>query len=307
MSIPSSGGVLFFCYGVKMGYRNALFFCPYLCTRNPDGTPHGTPEGCECFLFKLIIKIMTNEIKIFESPEFGRIRTVSDERGEPWFCLADVCKVLGLKQNGVVMRLEKGVISTEPLSTRGGTQMANFVSEDGLYDVILDSRKPSARAFRKWVTSEVLPQIRRTGGYVPLSAEDDEKTILAKAVRILNRTLEQKDVLLRRKEELIEEQRPKVEFADALTTGDGCILISELAKLLTRNGFVTGRTRLYRWMREHGYIFKRSTEPIQMWVERGIFAQSVTVIKTNHGSEERVTTKVTGKGQEYFLRLLCNQ
>ena len=104
---------------------------------------------------------MRNEIKIFESPEFGRIRTVSDERGEPWFCLADVCKVLGLKQNGVVMRLEKGVISTEPLSTRGGTQMANFVSEDGLYDVILDSRKPSARAFRKWVTSEVLPQIRR--------------------------------------------------------------------------------------------------------------------------------------------------
>ena len=307
MSIPSSGGVLFFCYGVKMGYRNALFFCPYLCTRNPDGTPHGTPEGCECFLFKLIIKIMTNEIKIFESPEFGRIRTVSDERGEPWFCLADVCKVLGLKQNGVVMRLEKGVISTEPLSTRGGTQMANFVSEDGLYDVILDSRKPSARAFRKWVTSEVLPQIRRTGGYIPLEEQDDEKTILAKAVRILNRTLEQKDVLLRRKEELLEEQRPKVEFADALTTGDGCILMSEMAKLLTRNGYPTGRTRLFRWMREHGYIFKRSTEPIQMWVERGIFAQSVTVIKTNHGSEERVTTKVTGKGQEYFLRLLCNQ
>lgn len=111
---------------------------------------------------------MRNEIKIFESPEFGRIRTVSDERGEPWFCLADVCKVLGLKQNGVVMRLEKGVISTEPLSTRGGTQMANFVSEDGLYDVILDSRKPSARAFRKWVTSEVLPQIRRTGGICSL-------------------------------------------------------------------------------------------------------------------------------------------
>ena len=290
-----------------MGYRNALFFCPYLCTRNPDGTPHGLPEGCECFLFKLIIKIMTNEMKIFESPEFGRIRTVSDERGEPWFCLADVCKVLGLKQNGVVMRLEKGVISTEPLSTRGGTQMANFVSEDGLYDVILDSRKPSARAFRKWVTSEVLPQIRRTGGYVPLEEQDDEKTILAKAVRILNRTLEQKDVLLRRKEELLEEQRPKVEFADALTAGDGCILMSEMAKLLTRNGYPTGRTRLYRWMREHGYIFKRSTEPIQMWVERGIFAQSVTVIKTNHGSEERVTTKVTGKGQEYFLRLLCNQ
>ena len=127
---------------------------------------------------------MKNEIKIFESPEFGRIRTVNDEKGEPWFCLADVCKVLGLKQNGVVMRLEKGVISTEPLSTRGGTQMANFVNEDGLYDVILDSRKPSAKAFRKWVTSEVLPQIRKTGGYIPLDNEDDEKTILAKALKI---------------------------------------------------------------------------------------------------------------------------
>ena len=175
--------------------------------------------------------------------------------------------------------------------------MANFVNEDGLYDVILDSRKPSARAFRKWVTSEVLPQIRKTGGYIPLAAEDDDKTILAKAVRILNRTLEQKD-------ELLEAQRPKVEFADAVTTGDGCILMSELAKLLTRNGYPTGRTRLFRWMRENGYIFKRSTEPIQKWVEAGLFATSVAVIKTHHGTEERVTTKVTGKGQEYFLRML---
>ncbi|WP_308229532.1 phage antirepressor [Prevotella sp.] len=238
---------------------------------------------------------MTNEIRIFESPEFGQIRTVKDEKGEPWFCLRDVCKVLGLKQGDVCQRLAKGLVSTQPLSTRGGTQMANFVNEDGLYDVILDSRKPSARAFRKWVTSEVLPQIRKTGGYIPLNAEDDEKTILAKALRIANRTLEQKD-------ELIEAQRPKVEFADAVTTGDGCILISEMAKLLTRNGYVTGRTRLFRWMRENGYIFKRSTEPIQRWVEEGLFATSVTMIKTHHGSEERVTTKVTGKGQEYFLR-----
>ena len=238
---------------------------------------------------------MTNEIRIFESPEFGQIRTVKDEKGEPWFCLRDVCKVLGLKQGDVCQRLAKGLVSTQPLSTRGGTQMANFVNEDGLYDVILDSRKPSARAFRKWVTSEVLPQIRKTGGYIPLNAEDDEKTILAKALRIANRTLEQKD-------ELIEAQRPKVEFADAVTTGDGCILISEMAKLLTRNGYVTGRTRLFRWMRENGYIFKRSTEPIQRWVEEGLFATSVTMIKTHHGSEERLTTKVTGKGQEYFLR-----
>ena len=163
---------------------------------------------------------MTNEIKIFESPEFGRIRTVMGEADEPLFCLTDVCKVLGLKQRHVRERLDDGVVSTDTIcDSLGRTQMANFVNEDGLYDVILDSRKPSARAFRKWVTSEVLPQIRRTGGYIPLAAEDDDKTILAKAVRILNRTLEQKD-------ELLEAQRPKVEFADAVTTGDGCILMS---------------------------------------------------------------------------------
>ena len=240
---------------------------------------------------------MMNQIKIFESPEFGKIRTVTDEKGEPWFCLKDVCEVLGLKQNGVVMRLEKGVISTEPLSTRGGTQMVNFVSEDGLYDVILDSRKPSAKQFRKWVTSEVLPQIRKTGGYIPVNVKDDETTIMAKALEIMNRTLAQKDAIL-------EAQKPKVAFADAVTTGDGCILISEMAKLLTRNGYVTGRTRFFRWLRENGYIFKKSTEPIQKWVEMGIFATSVTVINTHHGAEERVTTKVTGKGQEYFLSKL---
>lgn len=249
---------------------------------------------------------MTNNIKIFESPEFGRIRTVMGEAGEPLFCLTDVCKVLGLKQRHVRERLEDGVVSTDTIAdSLGRTQMANFVNEDGLYDVILDSRKPSARAFRKWVTSEVLPQIRKTGGYIPLAAEDDEKAILAKAVRILNRTLEEKDVLLAQKDGLLEAQRPKVEFADAVTTGDGCILMSELAKLLTRNGYPTGRTRLFRWMRENGYIFKQSREPIQKWVEAGLFVTSVTMIKTHHGSEERITTKITGKGQTYFLRRLA--
>lgn len=242
---------------------------------------------------------MTNEIKIFESPEFGRIRTVSDEKGEPWFIGKDVATVLGYSNVRDALckhvdKEDKGVANCDSL---GGRQKTTIINESGLYSLILSSKLPRAREFKRWVTSEVLPQIRRTGGYIPLAAEDDEKTILAKAVRILNRTLEQKD-------ELLEAQRPKVEFADAVTTGDGCILMSELAKLLTRNGYPTGRTRLFRWMRENGYIFKRSTEPIQKWVEQGLFATSVTVIKTHHGTEEKVTTKVTGKGQEYFLSKL---
>ena len=244
---------------------------------------------------------MTHEIKIFESPEFGRIRTVSDEKGEPWFIGKDVATLLGYSNTRDALRkhVDEEDKTTVAIRDTGSNyqSMTVIVNESGLYSLILSSKLPRAREFKRWVTSEVLPQIRKTGGYIPLAAEDDDKTILAKAVRILNRTLEQKD-------ELLEAQRPKVEFADAVTTGDGCILMSELAKLLTRNGYPTGRTRLFRWMRENGYIFKRSTEPIQKWVEEGIFATSVTMIKTHHGSEERVTTKVTGKGQEYFLRML---
>ena len=160
--------------------------------------------------------------------------------------------------------------------------------------MILSSKLPQAREFKRWVTAEVLPQIRRTGGYIPIRQEDDEKSILCKAVSILQRTLEQR-------EELIEEQRPKVQFAEAVTSSPGSILIRDLAKLLTQQGFPIGQTRLFAWMRRHGYLFQREARPIQKWVEQGLFDTSVTLIQTHHGTEERCTTKVTGKGQEYFV------
>ena len=245
---------------------------------------------------------MKNGIQKFESGLFGQLRGMNIG-GEAWLMATDVARRLGYTnpQKAIRDHVDDEDKTLNDSFTVNGT-IPVLINESGLYSLILSSKLPRAREFKRWVTSEVLPQIRRTGGYIPLREEDDDKTILAKALRIANRTLEVKEELLRRKEVLLEAQRPKVEFADAVTTGDGCILMSELAKLLTRNGYPTGRTRLFRWMRENGYIFKRSTEPIQKWVEEGIFATSVTMIKTHHGSEERVTTKVTGKGQEYFLR-----
>ena len=118
-----------------------------------------------------------NEIKIFNSEEFGEVRVIGSPEN-PLFCLADLCRVLCLIPSKVAQRLEKGVLSKYPLSTNGGVQELNFVNEDGLYDVILDSRKPEARKFRKWVTSEVLPSIRKTGGYVSDAALDRVKTQL---------------------------------------------------------------------------------------------------------------------------------
>lgn len=132
-----------------------------------------------------------NNVQIFKSERFGEIRTAGTAE-QPEFCLSDVCKALDLQAAAVTRRLPKDVISNHPLSTAGGTQSFTFVNEDGLYDVILDSRKPEAKVFRKWVTSEVLPSIRKTGGYIGGAAGMSDEEIMAKALDIANRTIERK-------------------------------------------------------------------------------------------------------------------
>jgi len=210
------------------------------------------------------------EIQIFKHEQFGEIRTVKGEKGEPLFCLTDVCKVLDLITSKVVQRLSDDVLSKYPIVDGiGRTQLANFVNEDGLYDVILDSRKAEARRFRKWVTSEVLPQIRKTGGYLNVDDNDDDNTVLAKALLIAQRTIEMKNSLL-------EAQAPKVLFAEAVTAQDDSILIRDLAKLITQNGVAIGQSRLFYWLRLHGYLFQKETRPIQKWVEKGLFEANIT-------------------------------
>jgi prophage antirepressor-like protein len=132
---------------------------------------------------------MENSIQIFKNSQFGEIRTAGSAEA-PMFCLADVCRALGLSAKGVNQRLSEEVISNYPLQTAGGTQQALFVNEDGLYDVILDSRKPEAKQFRKWVTSEVLPTIRKTGGYLATSQEDTPELIMARALQVAQRTID---------------------------------------------------------------------------------------------------------------------
>lgn len=140
-----------------------------------------------------------NEIKIFNSPKFGDIRTAGNA-DNPAFCLTDVCKALGLSAKGVNQRLSKEVISNYPLQTAGGVQQVLFVNEDGLYDVILDSRKPEAKAFRKWVTSEILPSIRRTGGYIATNSDMSDAEILAKAVMVAQTTIANRDARIKQLE-----------------------------------------------------------------------------------------------------------
>src|SRR5699024_320146 len=186
-----------------------------------------------------------DEIKIFQNEQFGQIRIVVNENNEPLFCLADVCNVLGLRQGDVRQRLEEGLVSTQPLETSGGVQQANFVTEDGLYDAILDSRKPEAKKFRKWVTSEVLPSIRKHGGYITAQQNDTPEEIMARALIVAQETLKRKEQRLIEAESKIQQDAPKVLFAAAVSTSQRSCLIAELAKILQQNGVNIGQNRVF--------------------------------------------------------------
>ena len=256
---------------------------------------------CEVLLKKDCFSFM--DIQIFQNPLFGEVRTLKLPDGQVGFVGKDVATALGYKDSkrAVYDHVDVDDKTTVLIQHPGSNYKTNAVviNESGLYSLILSSKLPQAKQFKHWVTSEVLPQIRQTVGYIPVKQEDDELTIMARAHQIMQKTIEKKN-------KIIEAQRPLVDFANAVTSSKGSILIGELAKLITQNGFEIGRTRLFRWLRNQGYLFQHSTAPIQKWVERGLFETHVTLVSTNHGAKEMVTTKVTGKGQEYFINLFIN-
>lgn len=244
-------------------------------------------------------------IQVFNNPAFGNIRVAGTE-ANPQFCLADVCKALKLTAKGVNQRLGDEVVSNYPITDKlGREQQALFVNEDGLYDVILDSRKTEARQFRKWITSEVLPTIRKHGAYMTddalQKAIQNPDFLIQLATELKNE--KQKRLVAEKK---IQETRPQVIFADAVTASSDSILVGELAKLIKQNGVETGQRRLFKWLRGNGYLCKKTgecfNEPTQYSMELGLFEIKKTVIQKPDGSAIiSKTVKVTGKGQVYFV------
>jgi phage antirepressor protein len=178
---------------------------------------------------------MDNQIIIFNSPQFGEIRTAGTA-DNPMFCLTDVCKALGLTAKGVNQRLNKEVISTYPLETAGGIQQALFVNEDGLYDVILDSRKPEAKVFRKWVTSEVLPTIRKTGGYITTMPEMSDAEIMAKAMTIAQNTIANRNARIQQlqvenneQKQLIAQMQKGNDYLNVILESKGTLATTQVA------------------------------------------------------------------------------
>lgn len=236
-----------------------------------------------------------NKVKIFNSEEFGDVRTVTIN-GDPWFVGKDVAAALGFTNprdaiSTHVFDEDKGV---ESIDTLGGKQKMTVINESGLYALVFGSRLKSAQRFKHWVTSEVLPAIRKTGSY----QAPQGKELLALAVLEAQKTIEAQT-------KAIEEMKPKVIFADAVRASSSSILIGDLAKLLRQNGVDTGQKRLFEQLRNEGYLMKTGSSrnmPTQRYVADGLFQIKETVISNPDGSVRMTkTTKVTGKGQQYFL------
>lgn len=260
---------------------------------------------------------MSNEIQPFEF-EGNKVRALADG-DEVMFVASDIAKILGYRDAEKLTRTlddeEKG---TRPIGTHGGTQTMTVISEPGLYKAILQRQtgrmevevtREFVKRFQRWVTHEVLPQIRKTGGYIPTTDADDDMTILAKAVMIGQRTMEEQKRRITEQSEHIKALEPKARFADAVAASDGTCLIGELAKMLRQNGLDIGQNRLFEILRQDGYLGKTGSNrnvPTQKAMDLGLFRIKETAITHSDGHVTiNRTAKVTGKGQTYFISRYC--
>lgn len=245
------------------------------------------------------------DIQVFNNEQFGNVRAMS-LNDEPWFVAKDVCDVLGIKTNHL-REDGRGLDDDEVMNLPNwevGGKAPLIVFEAGFYKLVMRSRKPEAKAFQRWVTHEVLPAIRRTGGYLVAKQDETPEQIMARAVLVAQDTIE-------RQKKQIEELKPKALFADAVAASDGTCLVGELAKMFKQNGVNMGQNRLFAWMREHGYLGKTGSNrnvPTQRAMEQGLFRIKETAVTHSDGHVTiNRTPKVTGKGQRYFIEAFAKR
>ena len=246
-----------------------------------------------------------NNLQIFDSPDFGQIRTIQ-QNGEPWFVGKDVAKILGYERadNAIRNHVDDEDKLMHQISASGQNREMYIINESGLYSLILSSKMPKAKEFKHWVTGEVLPAIRKHGGYLtPDKIEQaltDPDTIIKLAT-----TLKEERAARQQAEASLQAAKPKVLFADAVSASDSTILIGDLAKILKQNGYNTGQKRLFQWLRDNGYLIKRQgadyNSPTQRSMELGLFRVKETpIIHADGHVTVNKTVKVTPKAQIYF-------
>ena len=241
-----------------------------------------------------------NNLEIFKSAEFGEIRTVNID-GEPWFVGKDVAAALGYNnpQKAIRDHVDDEDVTVNKTFTVNGT-MATLINESGLYSLVISSKLPNAKRFKRWVTSEVLPSIRKNGGYIAGQETMTDDELMARALQVAQNKIQERD-------KQIETMKPKAIFADAVAASHTSILVGELAKILKQNGVNIGQNRLYEWLRENGYLIRGNKRtdrnaPTQRSMDMGLFEVKISTVVNSDGSVRITRTpKVTGKGQQYFV------
>lgn len=240
-----------------------------------------------------------NELKIFNNAEFGQVRT-TEINGQPYFMASDVASALGYANpRKAIIDHCKCVTKCDTATSQGNMASMSFIPESDIYRLIIKSKLPSAERFEKWVMEEVLPSIRKTGGYISGQETMSDAELMAKALMVAQKQIEERN-------RQIEVLQPKALFADAVSASDKSILIGELAKLIKQNGVDIGQNRLFQWMRDNGYLIRRKgtdyNMPTQYSMDLGLFSIKETTITHSDGHiSVSKTVKVTGKGQVYFI------
>lgn len=251
-----------------------------------------------------------NELQIFNSEEFGQVRTV-EINGKPYFVANDVARALGYKRPADAVTAHcKGSVKHRYL-TDGGEQELKVIPEGDIYRLTVRSKLPSAEKFEKWVFDEVVPSIRTNGGYIAGQETLSDEDLMAKAILVAQRKIKERDQIIEQQKAKIEQDRPKTIFADAVSASHTSILIGDLAKLICQNGYQIGQKRLFQWMRDNGYLMVSGSSrnmPKQKYVEQGLFEIKESNVQNPDGSVRITrTTKVSGKGQLYFVNKFLGQ
>ena len=250
-------------------------------------------------------------LKIFTHEAFGSVRAV-ERGGQPWFVARDVCDCLEIRTNDAANSLDEDEKGYESVVSLGGAQQTLIVSEPGLYSLILRSRKPESKAFKRWITHEVIPAIRRTGGYMAAVQSDTPESIMARAVLVAQDTITRLQPRTSALEARAEADRPKVVFADSFEVSRSTILVGELAKLVKQStGRDIGQRRMFDWLRDNGFLHKRGSDrnmPTQKSMDMGLIViKEGSRIGSNGESHITKTPKITGKGQIYFINAFSSK
>lgn len=251
----------------------------------------------------------TSKVQVFNSPLFGEIRVIIDRKGEPLFCLVDICTSIGIiNHRNVKNRLDADDVRlVDTTDNLGRTQQVTYVTESGMYDVILRSDSPKAKPFKKWVTGDVLPNIRKTGSY-SIQPQFDVPQSFSEALMLAAnqaKQIEEQQKVIEQKDAKIAKIQPKAAFADCIMQSNDCISVGEMANILKQNGlFRKGRNALYEWLRWNGYLLSRGARynlPSQKSMSLGIMkiAEEVQSVRGHIFINRKAV--ITPYGQKFFI------